>query len=180
MDDALPAAWQPFVGDETAKPYYDKLQAFLTAERRAHAVYPPAPDVFTALRLTPYADVKVLILGQDPYHDEGQAHGLAFSVRPGVKPPPSLANIFRELRDEREHRGAIWIWPSAPLADDHDGAQLVPDLREGQLSAFCRVPVGSADGWVLSAIVAVGANFTYGVWGSLGRGSAARGVQHGA
>ncbi len=100
MYDTLPEAWRPVVGDELAKPYYHELQEFLVAERQAHVVYPPEPDVFNALRLTPYADVKVLILGQDPYHDDGQAHGLAFSVLPGVKPPPSLVNIFRELRDD--------------------------------------------------------------------------------
>jgi uracil-DNA glycosylase len=69
-------------------------------ERRAHTVYPPEDEVFAALELTPYERVKVMILGQDPYHGPGQAHGLAFSVRPGVAPPPSLRNIFRELRDE--------------------------------------------------------------------------------
>ena len=104
MYDALPEDWQPIVGDELAKPYYHKLQEFLAAERQAHAVYPPEPDVFNALRLTPYADVKVLILGQDPYHDDGQAHGLAFSVLPGVKTPPSLVNIFKELRDDQSCR----------------------------------------------------------------------------
>ncbi len=98
--DTVPEAWRPIVGDELTKPYYHKLHDFLAAERQAHAVYPPEPDIFNALRLTPYADARVLILGQDPYHDEGQAHGLAFSVRPGVKPPPSLVNIFKELRDD--------------------------------------------------------------------------------
>ncbi len=98
--DILPKAWRPIVGDELTRPYYHTLRDFLAAERQAHTVYPPEPDVFNALRLTPYADTRVLILGQDPYHDAGQAHGLAFSVRPGVKPPPSLVNIFKELRDD--------------------------------------------------------------------------------
>jgi uracil-DNA glycosylase len=65
-------------------------------------VYPPAKDVFAAFALTPFEEVRVLLLGQDPYHDHGQAHGLCFSVRPGVKPPPSLANIFKELHDDIE------------------------------------------------------------------------------
>jgi len=90
----------PPVGDELEQPYFGKLTAFLKEERREHTVYPPEPEVFQALESTPYHQVRVLILGQDPYHGEGQAHGLAFSVCPGVKPPPSLVNIFKELRDD--------------------------------------------------------------------------------
>ena len=85
---------------ETKQPYYQKLQEFLDAERAEHQVFPPEPEVFTALELTPYERAGVLILGQDPYHDDGQAHGLAFSVCPGVAPPPSLVNMFKELRDD--------------------------------------------------------------------------------
>jgi uracil-DNA glycosylase len=96
----LPEAWQPVVGGELVQPYFTALQAFLDAEQRTHTIYPPAEDVFNALAYTPYDEVRVLLLGQDPYHDAGQAHGLAFSVRPGVKPPPSLTNIFRELRSD--------------------------------------------------------------------------------
>lgn len=88
------------MGDELEQPYFGKLTAFLKEERREHTVYPPEPEVFQALESTPYHQVRVLILGQDPYHGEGQAHGLAFSVCPGVKPPPSLVNIFKELRDD--------------------------------------------------------------------------------
>ncbi|HEV2147452.1 MAG TPA: uracil-DNA glycosylase [Longimicrobiaceae bacterium] len=93
----LPPSWQAVVGDELEKPYFQKLHEFLEKERKEHTVYPPEDEVFTALELTPFDDVKVVILGQDPYHGPGQAHGLAFSVRPGVKPPPSLRNIFKEL-----------------------------------------------------------------------------------
>ncbi|HET6230439.1 MAG TPA: uracil-DNA glycosylase [Longimicrobiaceae bacterium] len=96
----LPGPWQKLLGDETEKPYFAKLREFVDAERAAHEVYPPEDEVFTALRLTPYDEVRVLVLGQDPYHGPGQAHGLAFSVCPGVRPPPSLANMFRELRDD--------------------------------------------------------------------------------
>jgi uracil-DNA glycosylase len=96
----LPGGWQPLLAPELEKPYFSKLRAFVDAERRTHEVYPPEDEVFTALRLTPFEAAKVLILGQDPYHGPGQAHGLAFSVRPGVRPPPSLANIFKELRDD--------------------------------------------------------------------------------
>jgi uracil-DNA glycosylase len=96
----LPASWHPVLGDQLRQPYFHKLMAFVEAERREHTVFPPEPDVFNAFKYTPYEDVKVLILGQDPYHDEGQAHGLAFSVRPGVTPPPSLRNILKELHDD--------------------------------------------------------------------------------
>jgi uracil-DNA glycosylase len=96
----LPRSWQAIVGDELDKPYFHKLQEFLACERQEHVVYPPEEDIYNALKCTPYEQVNVLLLGQDPYHDEGQAHGLAFSVRPGVKPPPSLMNIFRELQHD--------------------------------------------------------------------------------
>lgn len=97
MNLPLPDSWQAVVSDETEKPYFYKLRDFLEKERREHTVYPPEDEVFTALELTPYDETNVVILGQDPYHGPGQAHGLAFSVRPGVKPPPSLRNIFKEL-----------------------------------------------------------------------------------
>ena len=85
---------------EFAKPYWAELQQFVAAERARTTVYPPHEDVFAALHLTPFADVKVVILGQDPYHGAGQAHGLCFSVREGVPAPPSLVNIFKELHDD--------------------------------------------------------------------------------
>jgi uracil-DNA glycosylase len=96
----FPRPWRAVVGDEFDKPYFQKLNAFVRAERARHTVYPPDKEVYSAFRHTPYQKVSVLILGQDPYHGPGQAHGLAFSVRPGVRPPPSLVNIFHELRDD--------------------------------------------------------------------------------
>ena len=89
--------WNPILSGELAKPYWAELQEFVHAERAQHDVFPPHDEVFAALRYTPYADVKVLILGQDPYHGPGQAHGLCFSVRHGVRVPPSLLNIYKEL-----------------------------------------------------------------------------------
>jgi uracil-DNA glycosylase len=100
MTPLLPTSWQPILTEETDKPYYHKLQTFLAEERLTHTVFPPEPEVFTALATTPYERVSVLLLGQDPYHDDNQAHGLCFSVRPGVAIPPSLVNIFKELRDD--------------------------------------------------------------------------------
>ncbi|WP_438021884.1 uracil-DNA glycosylase [Sorangium sp. So ce233] len=92
----LPASWQAVLAGELDQPYFQRLTRFLEEERKAHRVFPAEEDVFAALRLTPYERVRVLLLGQDPYHDEGQAHGLCFSVRPGVPPPPSLANMYKE------------------------------------------------------------------------------------
>src|SRR6056297_1467443 len=89
--------WNPLLRDQFELPYWQSLQDFVARERSAHRVYPPADDVFSALHLTPYADVKVMILGQDPYHGPGQAHGLCFSVQRGVRVPPSLVNIHKEL-----------------------------------------------------------------------------------
>jgi len=96
----LPKSWRPHLDPELEKPYFAKLRAFVDAERRRHVVYPPEDEVFAALELTPYEQLRVMILGQDPYHGPGQAQGLAFSVRPGVTPPPSLRNLFRELKDD--------------------------------------------------------------------------------
>ncbi|MCA9710790.1 MAG: uracil-DNA glycosylase [Myxococcales bacterium] len=96
----FPGGWHEVLGDELGKPYWPKLCDFLAKERAEHQVFPPEADVFSALSLTPYEQVKVLLLGQDPYHDDDQAHGLCFSVRPGIKVPPSLRNIYKELEDD--------------------------------------------------------------------------------
>ena len=90
--------WNPVLRGEFAKPYWQQLQRFVAGERARHTVFPPEPEVFAALHLTPYATTRVVILGQDPYHGPKQAHGLCFSVRPGVAIPPSLANIHKELQ----------------------------------------------------------------------------------
>ncbi len=92
--------WNPILRGEFEKPYWQELQAFVAEERRHHAVYPPSDEVFAALHRTSYADVKAVILGQDPYHGPGQAHGLCFSVRPGTALPPSLRNITKELASD--------------------------------------------------------------------------------
>ncbi|MEJ7799209.1 MAG: uracil-DNA glycosylase [Ilumatobacter sp.] len=89
--------WNPLLRDEFAHDYWMSLQRFVADERERGPVYPPHDEVFGALHLTSYADTRVMILGQDPYHGCGQAHGLAFSVRDGVRTPPSLVNIHKEL-----------------------------------------------------------------------------------
>lgn len=89
--------WNPLLRGEFEKPYWRDLQSFVDEERRHHTVYPSRDHVFAALHHTSYADTKVVILGQDPYHGPGQAHGLCFSVQRDVDPPPSLVNVFKEL-----------------------------------------------------------------------------------
>jgi len=100
MKDRLPADWKKVLKDVLDSPGFAQLEAYVARERSEHTVYPSEEDLFSAFRLTPYEEVKVLLLGQDPYHGPGQAHGLAFSVQPGVKPPPSLVNIFKELQSD--------------------------------------------------------------------------------
>jgi len=93
----LPESWRPVLADELAKPYYAELTAYVDAERKEHQVFPPDDEVFAALEATPYQDVRVFVVGQDPYHDDNQAHGMCFSVRPEVRIPPSLRNIYKEM-----------------------------------------------------------------------------------
>ena len=91
-------SWDEILADEFDKPYYQTLRQELIREYRTQVVYPPMQDIFNALKYTDYHDAKVIILGQDPYFNPGQAHGLSFSVRRGVAPPPSLQNIYKELQ----------------------------------------------------------------------------------
>ena len=92
--------WLDAIGGEFRKPYYKELYQFVKEEYHTHVIYPPADDIFNAFHLTPLSEVKVMILGQDPYHNVGQAHGLCFSVKKGVDIPPSLVNIYKELHDD--------------------------------------------------------------------------------
>ena len=94
--------WDEVLKGEFEKPYYLKLREFLKDEYKKNVIYPDMYDIFNALKYTSYKNTKVLILGQDPYHGENQAHGLAFSVKPGVKTPPSLLNMYKELKSEFE------------------------------------------------------------------------------
>ncbi|MCI8494699.1 MAG: uracil-DNA glycosylase [Lachnospiraceae bacterium] len=108
--------WAEAVGEEFKKPYYSELYQFVKEEYSSKVIYPPADDIFNAMHLTPLSQVKVLILGQDPYHNEGQAHGLCFSVRPEVSIPPSLENIYKELKEdlgcEIPNHGYLVKWAS--------------------------------------------------------------------
>lgn len=120
MPSMLPQSWRDVLGEELDKPYFQDLTEFVEKERAQHKVFPPREEVFAALDATPYEQVKVLILGQDPYHGEGQAHGMCFSVRPSVRTPPSLRNIFKEMREELGH----------PVPDN---GYLMPWARQGVL-----------------------------------------------
>lgn len=97
---AVPPSWQQVLSQQIREPYFAQLEQFVAHERAAHEVFPPQQEVFAALEATAFRDVRVVLLGQDPYHDRGQAHGMCFSVRPGVRTPPSLRNMLKELRED--------------------------------------------------------------------------------
>jgi uracil-DNA glycosylase len=120
MVNDLPGGWQEAVGEELEKPYFQALRDFVDQERQKFTVYPKESEVFSALEYTPYPSVRVLILGQDPYHGPRQAHGCSFSVRPNVALPPSLRNIYKELNDD--------VGATPP-----DHGCLVPWARQGVL-----------------------------------------------
>lgn len=107
-------SWLSAIGDEFEKPYMKVLKAFLSEEVKKHTVYPPGKDMFNAFNYTPFDQVKVVIIGQDPYHGPNQAHGLCFSVQKGVPNPPSLQNIFREIKEslgiEMPKHGCLESW----------------------------------------------------------------------
>ncbi|AEB41279.1 uracil-DNA glycosylase [Chlamydia pecorum] len=111
--DQLPSCWQEQLKEEWSQPYMLKLKHFLETEYAQHTVYPKQEYIFSALKSTPFAKVRVVILGQDPYPGEGQAHGLSFSVPPGMCLPPSLKNIFLELKADlgiENHSGCLQAW----------------------------------------------------------------------
>lgn len=96
----IPETWSAVLDEEVQKPYFHAIEQFVDAERALFTIYPKEEEVFSALEYTPYEQVRVLILGQDPYHGPRQAHGCSFSVRPHVPLPPSLVNIYKELKDD--------------------------------------------------------------------------------
>lgn len=99
-NDLLSSDWAPFLCNQFDLPYYTQLQFFLDSEYATKTIYPPKKDIFNALHYTPFHEVKVVMLGQDPYHGSHQAHGLSFSTQKGVPQPPSLRNIFKELASD--------------------------------------------------------------------------------
>ncbi|MCZ1014058.1 MULTISPECIES: uracil-DNA glycosylase [Streptomyces] len=154
VTDMLPESWRGVLGEELEKPYFKELIDFVEQERAGGPVYPPREQVFAALEATPFDQVKVLILGQDPYHGAGQGHGLCFSVQPGVKTPPSLRNIYKEMKEELGH----------PIPDN---GYLMPWAQQGVLllNAVLTVREGEANshkgkGWekVTDAVIRAVAN----------------------
>ena len=103
IDPIIDESWKKILSEEFNKEYFLNLKKFLVEEKKSHVVYPPGGNIFHAFNHTPFKDVKVVILGQDPYHGQGQAHGLCFSVPFGIKPPPSLVNIFKEIKSDLDH-----------------------------------------------------------------------------
>ena len=107
--------WDEILADEWGKPYYKTLRQFLAEEYKTHTIYPDKYDIFNALKYTSFQNTRVVIIGQDPYHGQGQAHGLCFSVKEGIEPPPSLKNIFKEMESDLsikqpEHYGQLTNW----------------------------------------------------------------------
>jgi uracil-DNA glycosylase len=100
IDPKINESWKNILMDEFNLPYFCTLRNFLIEEKKQYSIYPPGNQIFAAFDMTPFDSVKVVILGQDPYHGKGQAHGLCFSVPSGITPPPSLINIFEEIRDD--------------------------------------------------------------------------------
>ena len=100
IDPKIEESWKKALIDEFQKPYFEQLKAFLVKEKSIHTIFPKSANIFAAFENTPYDKVKVVILGQDPYHGANQAHGLSFSVQDGIPNPPSLQNIFKELKDD--------------------------------------------------------------------------------
>lgn len=132
MSEELPEDWAKILAPELAKPWYGELNAFVAEQRATATVYPPEGEVFTTFRLTPFSAVRVLLLGQDPYHGAGQAHGLSFSVKPGVANPPSLHNMFKELRTDK-----------GILPPDH--GNLVPWAKQGMMMLNAVLTVRQAE-----------------------------------
>jgi uracil-DNA glycosylase len=160
--------WHDVIGAEKQQPYFQQMLAFVEAERQSgKVVYPPTHDVFNAFRTTEFSDIKVVILGQDPYHGPHQAHGLCFSVLPGVKTPPSLVNMYKELAQDIEG----FIIP------DHGYLQSWADQGVLMLNTVLTVEQGKAHshakcGWetftdrVINAINQHQHNVVFLLWGS--------------
>jgi len=159
--------WLAVLGAEFDQPYMQKLRAFLLARKQAGAtVYPPGPEMFNALNSTPLSEVKAVILGQDPYHGPGQAHGLCFSVRTGVSVPPSLGNIYKELNADLglavPHHGCLQAWAEQGVLL----LNAVLSVERGQAGAH------QGQGWerftdaVVQAVNESGSEVVFFLWGS--------------
>ncbi|MBS0970645.1 uracil-DNA glycosylase [Nissabacter archeti] len=160
--------WHDVIGQEKEQPYFQETLAFVAAERAAgKTVYPPQKEVFNAFRFTELNDVRVVILGQDPYHGPNQAHGLAFSVRPGVAVPPSLVNIYKELESDipgfqRPPHGCLQSWAE-------QGVMLlntVLTVERGQAHSHARLGLERFTDSVIGAINEHREGVVFLLWGS--------------
>jgi uracil-DNA glycosylase len=168
---ALPEDWAQVLAAELAS--LGELTTKIANERRQATVYPPADEVFSAFHLTPFAATRVLILGQDPYHGAGQAHGLAFSVKPGVKAPPSLVNIYKELNADlgcaRPTTGCLVPWAQK-------GVMLlnaVLTVREGEANSHQGLGWERLTDAVIRELSARGEHLVFVLWGNYARKKAA-------
>ncbi|HEY9089514.1 MAG TPA: uracil-DNA glycosylase [Anaerolineaceae bacterium] len=166
---SLPDDWRAVLAGELDKPYFHAVEAFVSDERNKYTIYPKESEVFSCLEYTPYEKVRVVILGQDPYHGPRQAHGCSFSVRPNVPLPPSLVNIYKELQDD--------VGATPP-----DHGCLVPWARQGVLllNAVLTVRAGQANshqgkGWeqftdaILRAVNQLPTRVVFILWGAYAR-----------
>lgn len=160
--------WHDVIGQEKEQPYFQETLAFVAAERAAgKTIYPPQKEVFNAFRFTELNDVRVVILGQDPYHGPNQAHGLAFSVRPGVAVPPSLVNIYKELQSDipgfnRPEHGCLQSWAE-------QGVMLlntVLTVERGQAHSHARLGWETFTDRVIAAINEHREDVVFLLWGS--------------
>ena len=162
----IPESWLPALVGETTQPYYQQLYRFVGEERKKFRVFPPGEDVFNALRYTPFERVRVVIIGQDPYHDFNQAHGLAFSVLPGTPTPPSLINIFKELHDDVDFRipnnGCLIPWAEQGVLL----LNAVLTVRAHQANSHQGIGWEQFTDAVLRAVNAVESRVVFLLWGS--------------
>lgn len=170
---SIPDGWRAALGPELAQPYVAGLAAFVRAEREKGPVFPPDEDVLRALALTPLERVRVVLIGQDPYHDEGQAHGLCFSVREGTPRPPSLKNVFRELASD--------VGVEAACSDLTPWAERGVLLLNAVLTVAAHAPGSHArKGWerftdaIVDAVAARREPVVFLLWGNYAKKKAAR------
>jgi uracil-DNA glycosylase len=165
----IPKSWRAPLADAVSDPSFAKLESFVDAQYQEHTVYPPREDIFNALAWTPYPEVKALILGQDPYHGAGQAHGLCFSVRPDIKIPPSLRNMYKELKtdldiDAPDH-GYLETWA-------HQGILLlnaVLTVREAEPNSHKNQGWEAFTDAVIAAVNAHDEHVVFVLWGGYAR-----------
>lgn len=159
------SSWKSILYSELEKPYFQHLVKAVIGDRQRGQVYPSRGKVFSAFEETPFDSIKVVILGQDPYHGKGQAHGLAFSVLPGVRPPPSLQNIYRELRDDL---GATPVPHGYLMGWAHQGVFLlntVLTVREGEPGSHRNIGWETFTDHVISEIVKRKESIVFLLWG---------------